>query len=383
MIHLTAKRIIVGMIIFLLAVFIYILINTYFITKDYLYGPPMLFLKNRYVSVDIYPRGYDSATVFTNNNIEGTTTPEDIDILRLFLKKREVRGVFFVIPDYKKAYPLEKSPAVLRELEKLNADGHEIAQSGTYHTYGPDLARGVEPGEELLSLSFADQLERIKKGREMLTRIGFPPAGFRAPSYKINRETFRVLESLDFLYSSNLPLPPRTFQTLLRPTLTQGVLYPYHPSGYEILEFTDCADPSKQYAKALRLFERIHSLRGVYVFHTYIGSIAHPERLQLLDKFLAELSDKNTWFCTLSEITQWWQARQKLRVETRREGKTLRVILRNHTPFPLPELEVNFIKYPSGITDYSIVDQRNNSLAEGKVPVKEKMAVTLPGNPES
>ena len=83
MIHLTLKKIVIVIVLIFLALFIYILINTYFITKDYLYGPPMLFIKNRYVSVDIYPRGFDSATVFTNNNIEGTTTAEDIDILRL------------------------------------------------------------------------------------------------------------------------------------------------------------------------------------------------------------------------------------------------------------------------------------------------------------
>ena len=226
-------------------------------------------------------------------------------------------------------------------------------------------------------------MERVKKGKEILTEIGFPPAGFRAPSYAVNRETFRVLESLSFIYSSSLPLPPRTFQTLLRPTLTQGILYPYHPSGYELLEFTDFADPTQQYTKALQLFERVHSLRGVYVFHTYMGSVARPERLQILDKFLAELKDKNTWFCTLTEITQWWQARQKLRVETGREDETLRITLRNLTPFPLPEMGINLNKFPSGIREYLIVDHLDNTLAQGKVPVKEKVVVSLPGNPES
>ena len=192
---------------------VYILSNTYFITREYLYGPPLLFIQNRYLSVDIYPQGYQSATIFTNNNIEGKSIAEDIAMLRPFLKKRNLRGVFFVIPDYKRSYPLDQSPEVLRELRHLQADGHEIAQNGTYYTYGPDLARGAPAGGELLKLSYDEQVDRIERGKKLLTNLGFPPAGFRAPDYLINRQTLRVLATGDFLYSSSSQAPPRTWNT--------------------------------------------------------------------------------------------------------------------------------------------------------------------------
>lgn len=369
-------------IVIIAAILVYILVNTFFITKDYLYGPPLVFIKNRYIKVDIYPHGYDFATSFTNNYIEGTTTPEDIGILRLFLKKKGIKGVFFVIPDYIKTHPLNKSPRVVAELFKLRDDGHEIAQAGTYHTYGPDMARGAEQGEELLTLSFDEQIERIRAGKELLTEIGLPPVGFRAPSFSTNRNTFRVLESLDYLYDSSSIVPPYTFNTLLRPSLSEGLLYPYHPEGFSFLEFTDYIDPTKRYAKALGLLKRVRDRNGVFVYHTFIGNIAHPQRLQMLETFFEAILEENAWNCTLSELTRWWQAREKLRVETGKVGRVFQVVMENRSPYPLTEFGVELEKFPFGVTEYLIIDHRENVLVRGKLPVKEKIFVTLPGNPE-
>jgi len=378
----SAKKIFIWLLLIFFLVLVYIIFNTYFIAKDYIYGPPLLFIKNRYISVDIYPGGRQSATVFTNNNIEGKTPVEDIAILRNFLKKRGVRGVFFVIPNYKQTYPLDESATVLEELQKLKADGHEISQTGTYHTFGPDLARGAPEGAEFLKLSYDQQAERIKEGKELLTETGFPPAGFRAPEFEINRETFRVLETYDYLYSSNFFIPPRTWSTLLRPSLTKGVLYPYHPSGFELLEFTDHADPTHRYAKSIRLFNRVHSLQGVFVYHTFISNVTQPELLQLLDKFLTFIQNENTWCCTLSEVSQWWNAREKLRVETRKEGGLLVVNMINKSPFPLKDLGIKFLKAPYGVDEFMIKDHRDEILLRDRLAPKKRISISLGGNPE-
>lgn len=377
------KKIAVIVIIIFGVIFAYILVNTFFIAKDYLYGPPLRFIKNRYISVDIYPHGYQSATVLTNNYIEGSTPPEDIGILRLFLKKREIKGVFFVIPNYIRTHSLGKNPLVLEELAKLREDGHEIAQAGNYHTYGPDMARGAEPGQELLTLSFDDQIERIKEGKELMIELGFPPVGFRAPSYSTNEETFRVLESLEYLYDSSSIAPPRTFNTLFKPSLSQGLLYPYHPSGFELLEFTDYVDPTRRYAKAVSLFKRVTDQNGVFVCHTFIGNVTKPERLQMLGTFLDMVRNKNTWCCTLSELTKWWRAREKMRIETEKAGKVFRIIIDNRTPFSLPEFGLKLNMTPLGVTEYLILDSRDNVLADGKLPARKKIFISLPGNPET
>ena len=358
---------------------VYIFVVTFYISKDYLYGLPLVFTQNRYLSVDVYPRGFESATVFTNNYIEGKSQIDDVAILRHFLKKKKVRGVFFVIPDYLRSYPLDQSPEIDEELELLQADGHEIAQCGTYHTYGDDIARGAPTGGELVKLSYDEQKERIEEGKALLTRLGYPPAGFRAPEFMINRETFRVLETCDFLYSSNALAPPTTPYTLFFPSLSRGVLYPDHPDGFDLLEFTDQVDPTFKLHKAIRLFKRIHSLQGVFVYHTYIGEVPRPERLQLLDKFLDVIQQANTWCCTLSEISRWWLAREKMRVETRKEGESFLVTISNKTRYPLEELGVRFLKFPFGVREYVIQDQNGRVITRGPLPVKDKINVTVPG----
>lgn len=376
------KVIFSGVVTVIILIALYALINTFFITKDYLYGPPLRFISNRYLDVDIYPHSYEVAAVFTNNYIEGTTTPEDIDILRLFLKKMEIRGVFFVIPNYIKTYPLSNSPRVVEELQKLIGDGHEIAQAGTYHTYGPDLARGVEPGQELLPLSFDDQLDRVKMGRLMLEELGFKPLGFRAPSYATNRESSRVVETLDYLYDSSSILPPRTLSTLFRPSLSEGILYPYHPSGYDFLVFTDYGDPTQNFTKVKDLFFRVKRAQGVFVFHTYIGSMAQPERLQLLSAFVDYIISEKSWCCPLGELTRWWQAREKLRVETRKNSLVLEIVMENRSPTTLQELGMEIKKFPEGVKKYLVVDGRGDVLARGNLPLEKKIFVTIPGQPE-
>ncbi len=360
---------------------VYLLVNTVFIARDYFYGPEMLFLKSRYLSVDIYPRGHQSAAVFTNNYIEGTSTVEDIDILRLFLKKRDIRGVFFVIPNYLGLHPLDESEQVVEELRKLAADGHEIAQAGTFHTLPEDREAGGPPGRELAGLNFEERLERVRKGGDLLAGLGFPPSGFRAPDFEIDRDTFRVLETAEYLYSSSSLIPPRTLGTVLRPPLTAGVLYPYHPFGFDLLEFTGSLDPTRDYNKSLRLFRRVHDLQGVFVFHTYIGNIARRENIKTLDRFLETLREKNTWFATLEEISRWWLAREKLRVETQNEGDLFTVIMTNRSRYPLDELGVRFLKHPFGARRFIVRDGRGEILAEGFLPRREKLFVTVPPSP--
>jgi len=359
---------------------LYLAYNYFGIARDYIYGIPILFRQNRYLDLDIYPHGFDSATVFTCCNVEATTPPGDIDFFRLFLKKHGIRGVFFVIPDFIDTYPLKNSPAVIEELEKLREDGHEIAQNGTYHTFGPDLARGSSEGGELEKLDYDEQKDRLLEGRNQLAELGFLPMGFRAPEFITNPDTFRVLETCDYLYSSSTLTPPRTFGALFRRPLTEGILYPYHPSGYSLLEFTDQLNPIQKYEKAIRIFRRIHSLNGVFVYHTYIGTVSRPENLQILEKFLAVILAEKTWCCTLDELSRWWLAREKLRVETKRTGDTLEITVANHTPFPLVDLGARFLKYPYGTKRYVIRDGDDRVLAQGQVPATGKIFFSIPGH---
>lgn len=357
---------------------IYIAINTFVISKDYLYGPPLLFIQNRYVSVDIYPRGFQSATIFTNNEIGGTSGVQEIGILRALLNKHGVRGVFFVVPNLGRRYPLNLLPGVLEEIKNLKEAGHEIAQLGTYFSHDSDADRDAGKNGELGGLSFDEQAERIREGKELLCRLGIFPAGFRAPEYLSNRETPGVLEFLNYLYSASSSSPPLTLATVFRPSLTQGILYPQHTRGLNLLEFVDQADPTFKPGKCEKIFERVHDLQGVFVYHTSIGNIAQNNRLELLDSFLGKVKKENTWCCTLSEVAHWWLAREKLMVETRDDGETFLVVITNKTAYPLPALGVTFLRYPLGVKKFQIRDQAEVILAEGPLPVSRKLYISIP-----
>ncbi len=142
-------------------------------------------------------------------------------------------------------------------------------------------------------------------------------------------------------------------------------------------------DPTRRYAKAVSLFKRVTDQNGVFVYHTFIGNVAKPERLQMLDTFLGVVKNENTWCCTMSELAEWWQAREKLRVETEKDGKVFRITMENRTPFPLPEFGLKLNMTPLGVTEYIVMDLRDNVLAQGKLPAPKKIFISLPGNPES
>ncbi|HPJ72226.1 MAG TPA: hypothetical protein PK636_06055, partial [bacterium] len=196
-----------------------------------------------------------------------------------------------------------------------------------------------------------------------LAELGFFPVGFRAPEFVTTPDTFRILEICDFLYSSSTLSPPRTFSSLLRRPLTEGVLYPYHPSGYRLLEFTDQVNPLQKFDKGVRIFRRIHSLNGVFVYHTYIGSVSKPENLQILEEFFEIILSENTWCTTLSTLSRWWLAREKLRVESAREGDCLVVTFTNPTPYPLDDIGLWISRSPSGARRYRLQDHNGVALA--------------------
>ena len=85
----------------------------------------------------------------------------------------------------------------------------------------------------------------------------------------------------------------------------------------------------------------------------------------------------------MSELSRWWLAREKLRVETEKEGDIFYVTVNNHTPFPLPELGLTFLMFPSGVKEYIILNSQDNILARGKISAGQEIVIFIPGNPES
>ena len=352
--------------------------NTYPIWRDYLTGPPVEFLKNQDIAFSLYPGGYQSAAIFTNDDLCGSTPPAAVERLRDYLKRAKVKGTFFVIPFHRGDSKLEAGSPAAHLIRKLEEDGHEIAQHGLRHFCRKNEGRGVKMGAEMLYLTEAETVARLREGFLILKGLGISPVGHRSPCFSGTETTFRVLDDLGFIYGSDLGLPPTTPRTLLTRSFGGRIIYPYHPDGLRLLEITCQTDPTVHWEKAVTIFDRFHRRQGVFVYLTHLPQISADQNLLRLEKFINYLKSHNTWLCTLEELSKWWLAREKLRVATEIKGDTLIVTCDNPTAYQLKDIEIAFQKTDSPTKRYRVLDRRNGLLAEGMIPSSRYVRTNIP-----
>ena len=352
-------------------------INTFPLWRDSLFGPPVVFLRNRDVELELYPRGHRSVFVLTNDDLNAETSPEAVEKLRLGLKRMGIPATFFVIPfHYGRAF-LEEGTPVVEAMRRLRADGHEIAQHGWRHFCPQGAERGRE-GAEFLYIGLDEQKERLEAGRRILDELGFHPLGHRSPTFGANRLLFRALEEAGYLYGSDVNYPPRTFQTYFVPGHARRILYPFHPRGMSQLQFICQTDPVVRPAKAARLFETYHRRRGVFVALTHLPMLGEEENLQRLERFIEKARARDPWFTTLEEAARWWLAREKTEVKTVRNEEAVEVMVLNPTVYPLPAAVINFAgNLPAGGA-YIVKDGAGRILSAGRIPSSRRLEIDVP-----
>lgn len=352
--------------------------NTYYIWRDYLSGPPVAFLENDDIALGLYPGDNQSASVFTNDDLCAMTPVDSIERLRGVLKKSGVRGTFFVIPNHLGEYVLRPGDPRIEVMEGLRRDGHEIAQHGYTHYCEKNRGRGVRMGAEMYFLNVEEQIERLEKGRKILTDLGFPPRGHRSPSFSANSHTFHALDRLNYLYGSDLHLPPTTLKTILLPAQRRRLMYPYHPFGLKLLEITSQTDPTVHKEKAINVFKRYHCRGGIFAFLTHLPQIGEAENLSRLEEFLNYLKGEKTWLCTMEELSEWWLAREEVMVRTERDGDTLVVICNNPSSYPLRKIAIIFKKSVPTIKRYRVVNEQGRVLKKGDIPDSRRILLDIP-----
>jgi carbamoyltransferase len=157
--------------------------------------------------------------------------------LLAFLEQNELTATLFAIGEY------AADPDRLQWLERAVAAGHEIASHSQTHAEFDELDRVAKRRE----------LEESKRGLE--EALGVSVAGFRAPSYQIDRDTFELLADCGYRWDSSLR-PEAAFEKRLqlpslidaphRPLLDNPVMElplpdhrpapaPWHPSYAHLL----------------------------------------------------------------------------------------------------------------------------------------------------
>jgi len=354
--------------------------NTFPIWRNYVEGPPVNFVQNEDVSLGLYPEGKQSAVVFTNDDICAVTPFESIERLRNRLKKLKLKGTFFVIPFHYGRSKLETGLPQVGLVKELGEDGHEIAQHGFLHYCGRNELCGVGEGFEMLLLDREEQKERLSRGRAILEELGFHPVGHRSPCFSGTEETFRALDELNYLYGSDLHLPPTTPRTLLLGGFRGNIMYPYHPEEMNLLQVTSHCDPTEKWDKAVGIFDRFHRRGGVFVILTHLPTLAAEENLDRLEKFMEYVTSRDTWLCRLDELCRWWLVREKIEIATEKTGDTLVITCENPSNSTLKNADIFFKETDPALKKYQVVSRKGKLIKKGSIPATRRILIDLPSD---
>lgn len=190
---------------------------------------------------------------------------------------------------------VEAQEFFLADIKDLQKTGHEIGLHCYHHETWDD---------------FQLNLENVVKGRDIMVKAGLHPNGFVSPFGKWNPALNRVLEQMDFRYSSefacgydNFPFFPFTGNVISR-----VLQLPIHPvcigslrkSGHSPDEMVE------YFTRFIRKYH--HERRPIMLYgHPYREIDYYGEVIREVFRLLSEL--ENTWITTYSDYTTWWKKR--------------------------------------------------------------------------
>ncbi len=213
-------------------------------------------------SISKYPYNYDSVFLVTVDDVSYYTDPEKLRRFLEYLREKNVAPTLFVIPLHA-GKGVTDNPELIRVLKEYDV---EVAQHGYMHKE-----------KEFKSKSYDEQIEMIKKGREILEK-NFKIYGFRAPGFYHNFETSRALRDLGFTYESEMSV----FDSFYIHYILQ---IPYTVHG------------------------------RVFMTHSLESSVEIPE---------------NAWTPKMKEFADWWLYRKNLIVNYKINGDDLYIYLSDY-----------------------------------------------------
>lgn len=188
-------------------------------------------------------------------------------------------------------------------IEKILADGHEIACHG--HTHTP-----------MHLLSTEAQREELLQGMAALAAAsGKKPVGFRAPEGELTRDTLALAAEMGFAYSSSLYDDDRPYwhEGLPRPLLELPMNWALHDFPYFAFNYGP-AFPSGQgrvssYKRVeenyIEEFDAYRQGGLLYVAQFTPQSIGSPGKIVILERLLAHMrAQDDLWMGTCSALAE-------------------------------------------------------------------------------
>ncbi len=123
--------------------------------------------------------------------------------LKNSIEKLGIRSVLGVVPENRDSSLQCEPPKsdFFDLIRKFHHYGDTIAQHGTYHCYNTDESGilGINNRSEFAGLSYIDQLELLRAGKDILKREGLWEPYFMAPAHSFDANTLKALRDLNFI----------------------------------------------------------------------------------------------------------------------------------------------------------------------------------------
>jgi peptidoglycan/xylan/chitin deacetylase (PgdA/CDA1 family) len=183
----------------------------------------------------------------------------------------------------------------------------------------------------------------IIRGKEVLREVGIEPIGFAAPFGEWNENLARVLEELNFQYSSEFGF---TYDDLPSYPIVLGqksrvLQIPIHPICVgRLLQANLDIDQISDYF--------MHYINLYYQAHEPIMIYDHPHRIhqfpKVFDAIFKKVKEmKGIWITNFTQFTQWWKRREAIIYNATIENGQLKII----TPKENPNFSLHLIS-PTG-----------------------------------
>jgi len=302
-------------------------------SPEFFYEPPVNFTEHEEIRLALFPEGKKSACVITARGIDPALSPEAIDTLRIRLANLGVRATFFVSASGRDGEELDSGRRLLWELIELQNFGFEVAQAG----FGPDSRTG-------------GWKESIRRERTLLEELGFRIRGYGFAAAESPAGPAGFLSAEGYLYGVDFPAPPPVFSGLFFPVLSGNCFFLSHPRSLPLLTAVAGPNPARYPAVARKAFAAVHGRGGVAVFRIEFPAVRKEENLRRLEDFVRYLKGRETWICTLSQLCDWWRAREEVRIITSRRDDLLHIAYHNPGDYSMINARIIFKKTAFPVT---------------------------------
>lgn len=233
----------------------------------------------------------------------------------------------------------DKSDQARFENVLIHSDRHKFPMTwfievGAQEGYLSDIAETSKAGHDLqlhcyhhiTYNNYSQNKRNIIKGKDLMQRVGIEICGFASPFGKWNPSLNRVLEELNFSFSSEFAMgyDDLPFHPVFKRQVSNVIQIPVHPICIGSLR--DVGFTSQE---MIAYYDRI--IKYKFERNLPIMLYGHPKNEidrfpEVIDFILSTLNSlPNVWITTYSEFAKWWQKRLKTDYSVFFENDNLKV----------------------------------------------------------